>query len=319
MQVLTQVCRSLKRKDVEWRKKGNPKRVWWIDSVEEFMQPVRFEEELIAQHKASAEVGDSVAMYASIDQKYISTKVLEAVEEAWDWEEQIAKGDRDVEEHEKLRVRKDGWRLGQKGEEPQDDSWSKREVKEMVEWVLNNGYVKQGGVVYKQKKGFGIGLKCAVFLANLACYGTEKRSTEEEGRRPQQVEHNYRYVDDMFSLIGVVPGEKAYQPKRTVRRAVDGGHLVFLGADLWWREDEKGSITFETGVHWREKDYPIKIRRYPVRDSMILDAQRLGVLTRQYIKALRLCSLLRLLKEAIQTITKTATQRGYGTHEKKQQ
>ena len=37
VQALTQVCRSLKHKDVEWRKKGNPKRVWWIDSVEEFM------------------------------------------------------------------------------------------------------------------------------------------------------------------------------------------------------------------------------------------------------------------------------------------
>ena len=50
---------------------------------------------------------------------------------------------------------------------------------------------------------------------------------------------------------------------------------------------------------------------------MILDARRLGVLTGQYIRALRLCSVLRLFKEAIQTITKTATQRGYGTHERK--
>ena len=260
-----------------------------------------------------------MAMYPSMDQDYVSTNVLEAIEEAWDWEEQTAKEDKDGEEWEELRVGKDGWWLGRKGEEPQADSWSKREVKEMVQWVLNNGYVKQGGVVYKQKKGFGMGLKCAVFLANLACYGTEKRFAEEEGRRPEQVEHNYRFVDDMFSLTGVVPGEEAYKLKRTVRRAADGGHLVFLGADLWWREDEKGRIKFETGVHWREKDYPIKIRRYPVRDSMILDAQRLGVLTGQYIRALRLCSVLRLLKEAIQTITKTATQRGYGTHEQKKQ
>ena len=190
-------------------------------------------------------------------------------------------------------------------------------MKEMVEWVLNNGCVKQGGVVYKQKKGFGMGLECVVLLANLACYGTEKRSAEEEGRRPDQVEHNYRYVDDTFSLTGVVPLEEAYKLKRTVRRAMDGGHLVFLGADFWWREDEKGNIRFETGVHWREKDYPIEIRKYPVRDNMILDAQRLGVLTWQYIRALRLCSILRLFKVAIQTITKTATQRGYGTHEQK--
>ena len=87
--------------------------------------------------------------------------------------------------------------------------------------------------MYKQKKGFGMGLKCEVFLANPACYGMEERFAEEEGRRPEQVEHNYRFVDDMFSLIGVVPGEEAYKLKRRVRRAADGGHLVFLGADLW--------------------------------------------------------------------------------------
>ena len=104
MQALLQVCRSLKRKDVEWRKKGNPTMVWWIDSVAEFMQPVRYEEKLIAQCKASAESGDFVALYPSMDQKYVSTNMLGAVEEAWDWEEQIAKEDMDMEEHEELRV-----------------------------------------------------------------------------------------------------------------------------------------------------------------------------------------------------------------------
>ena len=52
-------------------------------------------------------------------------------------------------EQEELRVGKDGWKLGRKGEEPQVDSWSKKEVKKMVEWVVNNGYVKQGCVLYK--------------------------------------------------------------------------------------------------------------------------------------------------------------------------
>ena len=164
-----------------------------------------------------------------------------------------------------------------------------------------------------------MGLKCAVFLTKLAFQGIEKRFAEEEGRRPEQVEHHYRFVDDMFSLIGVVPGEDTYKLKRTVRRAVDGGHLVFFGANLWWEEHQKGNITFETGVHKREKDYPIKMRRYPLRDSMIFDAQRLGILTRKCIPALRLCLFLRLFKQTIQTITKMATRRGHGPHQEKEQ
>ena len=31
---------------------------------------------------------------------------------------------------------------------------------------------------------------------------------------------------------------------RKVQRAMDGGNLVFLWEGLWWREDEKGNITF---------------------------------------------------------------------------
>ena len=61
----------------------------------------------------------------------------------------------------------------------------------------------------------------------------------------------------------------------------------------------------------------ITIWRYPVRESVILDAQRLGVLTGQYIGALRLCSMLRLFKEAVKTITKAALKRGYGVQEQK--
>ena len=45
------------------------------------------QERWAAQCKATAEVGDAVAMYRSMDQDYVSTHVLEAVEDAWEWEE----------------------------------------------------------------------------------------------------------------------------------------------------------------------------------------------------------------------------------------
>ena len=69
----------------------------------------------------------------------------------------------------------------------------------------------------------------------------------------------------------------------------------------------------------REEDYPIALWRYIVRESMVLDAQRLGILTGQYIGALRLYLVLSLFRKAVQTITKAALKRGYGTQEQKQQ
>ena len=120
----------------------------------------------------------------------------------------------------------------------------------------------------------------------------------------------------MFTLTRSIPSEEEYQLKRKVKRAVDNdGRLVFIGADLLWEEDEEGKIKFSTGVHFREGSYPITIRRYPVRESVILDTQRLGVLTGQNVRAIKICSTARKFKEAVQKVTLVAMRRGYGMRE----
>ena len=43
-----------------------------------------------------------------------------------------------------------------------------------------------------------------------------------------------------------------------------------------------------------------------MKESVILDTQRLGVLTGQYVQAIRLCSTVRRFKEAVQTVTTCA-------------
>ena len=103
-----------------------------------------------------------------------------------------------------------------------------------------------------------------------------------------------------------------------MKRAVDNdGHLVFIGADLWWEEDEEGKIRFSIGVHFREGSYPITMRRYPGRESVILGTQRLGMRIGQYVQAIRLCSTVRRFKEAIHKVTAAAMRRSYGMREQK--
>ena len=104
----------------------------------------------------------------------------------------------------------------------------------------------------------------------------------------------------------------------TVAACGDFSHCpppMFIGADLWWEEDEEGKTRFSTGVHCRDRSYRITIRRYPVRESVILDTQRLGVLTGQYVRAIKLCSTVRRFKEAVQKVTAAAMRRGYGMRE----
>ena len=152
-----------------------------------------------------------MGMYPNMDQKYVLKHVSEAIEEAWSWEEQWEEEGQERGENEEPRVGPNGWLYGEQG--VAGEGWSKQQVLNMVQWVLQNGYIKQRGRIYKQTRGFGMGLKCAVFLGNLACYGTEKRYVEQEGRKAE-VEHIYRYVDDMFTLTGSIPSKEECQLKR---------------------------------------------------------------------------------------------------------
>ena len=152
----------------------------------------------MAERKVSAQVEDFVGMYPHMDQKYVLKHASESTEEAWSWEEQWEKEGQERGENEERRVGPHGWLYGEQG--VVGESWSKQQVLNMVQWVLHNGYIRQGGRIYNQIGGSGMGLKCAAFLANLACYGTEKRYAEHEGRNAEEVEHNYQYVDNIITL-----------------------------------------------------------------------------------------------------------------------
>lgn len=89
------------------------------------------------------------------------------------------------------------------------------------------------------------------------------------------------------------------------------GHLVFLGVDLRWIPTKGKGWKFVTGMHFRDFDYPITIRRYPAGGSMVTDAQRLGVITGQLVRAQRTCSIEAEFKAAVQNIALAAFRRGY--------
>ena len=64
-------------------------------------------------------------------------------------------------------------------------------------------------------------------------------------------------------------------------------------------------------MHFRDAMYPIKIRRYLAEGSMVTDSQRIGVLTGQFIRAQRLCSVMPMFKDAIKNVVLAAMRRGY--------
>ena len=53
-----------------------------------------------------------------------------------------------------------------------------------------------------------MGLPCAPQLANLACYTLEAEFSEK--CQPEDMEMNFRVIDDILTLTGIIPTEKDY-------------------------------------------------------------------------------------------------------------
>ena len=78
--------------------------------------------------------------------------------------------------------------------------WDRKEVMDMLSFVVDNGYWKRGMKLKRQVKGFGMGLQCAPQMANLACYVTEREFACR--CKPEEVQFNYRFIDDILTMSG---------------------------------------------------------------------------------------------------------------------
>ena len=137
------------------QEKGQPKKCWFIRTIDEAIQPLRLDAREVAKTRQTAKTVDFTTMYPNFDQRVLVERVREAVREAWEWEKRKS----EVE----MRVTRKGWvELGDEGEL----AWCMKEIGEMV---VDNGYVTRRNGVWKQVRGFGMGLQWAPQLANLAC------------------------------------------------------------------------------------------------------------------------------------------------------
>ena len=142
---------------------------------------------------------------------------------------------------------------------PSLGTWTKDEVLTMVYFVIDNGYIQKGHTILKQVKGFGMGLACAPQIANLGCYPVERDFSKD--RASEEVEHNYRFLDDILTLSGCIPSPEQYgmQYKDTKSRE---RNFIYLGMELSW-VPWGNSVKFITGMHFREAAFECTPDRVP--------------------------------------------------------
>ena len=160
--------------------------------------------------------------------------------------------------------------------------------------------------VNKSVKGFGMGLQCAPQMANLACYVPERDYAAT--RSPEEVFHNYRFIDDILTLSGKIPSQEEYGMEYKSTRKIPG-EVEYLGMKVKWEQKPTGDVVVNTAMLQREETYPIRIIRYPSQESVGTAAQKM--ILGQFIRAQRICSTMQNFKQAVVYVTQCAMRRGY--------
>ena len=176
------IMHTLQAKDIVRRRRGYARRCWFVESVEEVAQPLRFAARKVATQRSTARTIDFTTMYPCFDQKLLLERVKKAIAEAWNWEEQEGR-DKGVQQRaptETVRLTNDGWKWFHAEATEADllGGWTLNQVMELVEFVVTSGCISRGGRWRRQVRGFGMGLSCAPQLANLAYYTVEAEFSE---------------------------------------------------------------------------------------------------------------------------------------------
>lgn len=118
---------------------------------------------------------------------------------------------------------------------------------EMVEFLLSNIFIENGGVIRRQVVGIPMGTNCAPLLANLFLYYYESRYIDSLPVETARQFHNtWRYIDDTLSIDNpewVRAVENIYPPELQLNDTSlqdEGAH--FLGMEIHSKDATRFSI-----------------------------------------------------------------------------
>ena len=153
--------------------------------------------------------------------------------------------------------------------------WQKynaNDICKMIEFLVDNIYVRFGGQLFRRMVGIPMGTNCAPLLANLFLYSYEDEFLDKlikEGKRKLARKFNLscRYTDDLISF-----NNKRYDS--------------YL--DLLFTWDKSNSIT--TKLYDKRDGFGFHIVNFPFMSSNIPSAPPYGVYASQLIRYAHCCS-----------------------------
>jgi len=166
-------------------------------------------------------------------------------------------------------------------------------MQEIMEFILDNIYVRYGKDVYKQVIGIPIGLDSGQDIANLLLYSYESDYVGEISKidlsLARKFRLNGRYIDDLFVANFPTFRDHIYRiyPRDLEIKLESNNTLELTYLDLKIKS-ENSILNFS--VYDKRDDFSFDIVNFPFIDSCIPKKSALGVFYSQLIRYARLSS-----------------------------
>ena len=185
---------------------------------------------------------------------------------------------------------------------------------EILEFILDNIFVKFGNKIYKQVIGVPIGSDSGADIANLLLFSYESEYIEKVSKQSITLARKfnmcYRYIDDLFvgnfanfheHIYKIYPRELEINPESN-----NSKDIAYL--DLRIRLENE---VVDFSIYDKRDDFRFEIVNFPFIDSCIPKKSTLGVFYSQLIRFGRISSELAALKSKIKGLVDKLRTQGY--------
>ena len=176
-----------------------------------------------------------------------------------------------------------------------DNKYTANDICKMIEFLVDNIYVRFGRQLFRQMVGLPRGTNCAPLLADLFLYSYENEFLDKiikEGKRKlsRKINLSYRYIDDLISFNNKRFKEfiSNIYPKELPVSETTESTSVASYFDLLFIQDNSNNIT--TKLYDKRDTFGFHIVNFPFMSSNILSAPAYGVYASQLIRHARCCS-----------------------------
>ena len=176
-----------------------------------------------------------------------------------------------------------------------DNKYTANDICKMIEFLVDNIYVRFGGQLFRQMVGIPMGTNCAPLLADLFLYSYENEFLDKlikEGKRKLARRFNlsYRYIDDLISFNNKRFKEfisDIYPKELTISETTESTSVASY-LDLLFTRDRSNNIT--TKLYDKRDAFGFHIVNFPFMSSNIPSAPAYGVYAFQLVRYARCCS-----------------------------